>query len=76
MSARGQRFAGPFRADAGLTVASALAASGLDASRLELEITEAVLIHDDETALAILHQLRALGVRNPRWMISVPAIRR
>ena len=31
--------------------------------RLELEITEAVLIHDDETALAILHQLRAIGVR-------------
>ena len=28
-----------------------------------LEITEAVLIHDDETALAILHQLRAIGVR-------------
>jgi diguanylate cyclase (GGDEF)-like protein len=46
-----------------LTVTSALAASGLDASRLELEITEAVLIHDDETALAILHQLREIGVR-------------
>jgi diguanylate cyclase (GGDEF)-like protein/PAS domain S-box-containing protein len=46
-----------------LKVASALAASGLPASRLELEITEAVLIHDDETALHILHQLRDLGVR-------------
>jgi diguanylate cyclase (GGDEF)-like protein/PAS domain S-box-containing protein len=46
-----------------LTIASALAASGLAASRLELEITEAVLIRDDETALAILHQLRAIGVR-------------
>jgi diguanylate cyclase (GGDEF)-like protein len=45
-----------------LRVASALAAAGLPASRLELEITEAVLIRDDETALGILHQLRALGV--------------
>src|SRR5262249_25006469 len=33
-----------------LNVASALAASGLSASRLELEITEAVLMRDDETA--------------------------
>jgi diguanylate cyclase (GGDEF)-like protein/PAS domain S-box-containing protein len=46
-----------------LKIAGALAASGLAASRLELEITEAVLIRDDETALAILHQLRAIGVR-------------
>src|SRR5690242_17776466 len=46
-----------------LKVASALAASGLPASRLELEITEAVLIRDDEAALAVLHQLRAIGVR-------------
>jgi len=46
-----------------LKVASALAASGLKPERLELEITEAVLIGDDEIALAILHQLRALGVR-------------
>jgi len=46
-----------------LKVAAALAASGLDATRLELEITEAVLIRDDEEALTILHQLRALGVR-------------
>jgi diguanylate cyclase (GGDEF)-like protein len=46
-----------------LKVVAALAASGLQASRLELEITEAVLIRDDEAALAILHQLRAIGVR-------------
>ena len=46
-----------------LKVAGALAASGLAASRLELEITEAVLIRDDDAALAILHQLRAIGVR-------------
>jgi diguanylate cyclase (GGDEF)-like protein len=46
-----------------LNVAAALAASGLAASRLELEITEAVLIRDDEIALEVLHQLRALGVR-------------
>jgi diguanylate cyclase (GGDEF)-like protein/PAS domain S-box-containing protein len=46
-----------------LNVAGALAASGLSAARLELEITEAVLIRDDEAALATMHQLRALGVR-------------
>ena len=46
-----------------LKVMAALAASGLAASRLELEITEAVLIRDDDAALAILHQLRAIGVR-------------
>jgi diguanylate cyclase (GGDEF)-like protein/PAS domain S-box-containing protein len=46
-----------------LKIAGALAASGLSARRLELEITEAVLIRDDEAALAILHQLRAIGVR-------------
>jgi len=46
-----------------LHVAAALASSGLPASRLELEITEAVLIRDDEAALDMLHQLRKLGVR-------------
>jgi diguanylate cyclase (GGDEF)-like protein len=46
-----------------LNVAAALAASGLSAGRLELEITEAVLIRDDEAALEVLHQLRKLGVR-------------
>ena len=45
-----------------LKVAAALAASGLPANRLELEITEAVLIRDDEAALAMLHQLREIGV--------------
>jgi diguanylate cyclase (GGDEF)-like protein len=46
-----------------LKVAMALAASGLPANRLELEITEAVLIRDDAAALAMLHSLRGLGVR-------------
>jgi diguanylate cyclase (GGDEF)-like protein len=46
-----------------LKVVAALAASGLPAHRLELEITEAVLISDDDAALEILHQLRAVGVR-------------
>src|SRR5262245_35976761 len=45
-----------------LRVIAALAASGLPAARLELEITEAVLIRDDDAALAVLHQLRAIGV--------------
>jgi diguanylate cyclase (GGDEF)-like protein len=46
-----------------LKIVAALAESGLPANRLELEITEAVLIRDDEAALAVLHQLRAIGVR-------------
>jgi diguanylate cyclase (GGDEF)-like protein/PAS domain S-box-containing protein len=46
-----------------LKIVAALAASSLPAARLELEITEAVLIRDDDAALAILHQLRAIGVR-------------
>jgi diguanylate cyclase (GGDEF)-like protein len=46
-----------------LKIVAALAAPGLAANRLELEITEAVLIRDDEAALAILHQLRGIGVR-------------
>ena len=45
------------------TVFSALAASGLPARRLELEITESVLLQNNEATLATLHQLRALGVR-------------
>jgi EAL domain-containing protein (putative c-di-GMP-specific phosphodiesterase class I) len=44
-------------------VVGALADSRLPARRLELEITEAVLIGDVEAALSVLHQLRDLGVR-------------
>ena len=45
------------------TVTSALAAARLAPSRLELEITEAVLLQDDEAIVTMLHQLRSLGVR-------------
>jgi EAL domain-containing protein (putative c-di-GMP-specific phosphodiesterase class I) len=44
------------------TVVQALAASGLRPDRLELEITESVLLARTEANLAILNQLRALGV--------------
>jgi len=47
----------------GLTIATALAASGLPAGRLEIEITEAALMRDDETTLTTLRQLRDIGVR-------------
>ena len=46
-----------------LSVISALAASGLPANRLELEITELVLLQDNDNAFAVLHQLRDLGIR-------------
>jgi diguanylate cyclase (GGDEF)-like protein/PAS domain S-box-containing protein len=44
-------------------VTQALAAARLPPNRLELEITEAVLLQDDEAIVTMLHQLRALGVR-------------
>jgi diguanylate cyclase (GGDEF)-like protein len=43
------------------TVVSALASSGLPAYRLELEITESVLLQNNKSNLATLHQLRGLG---------------
>jgi diguanylate cyclase (GGDEF)-like protein len=46
-----------------LAVISALAASGLPAQRLEIEITEAALMQNNEQTLATLHRLRQLGVR-------------
>jgi diguanylate cyclase (GGDEF)-like protein/PAS domain S-box-containing protein len=44
-------------------VLSALAHSGLSPARLELEITESVLLNESASNLEILHQLRALGAR-------------
>ncbi len=44
-------------------VMEALTASGLPAHRLELEITESVLLNDSVTTLATLHTLKRLGVR-------------
>jgi diguanylate cyclase (GGDEF)-like protein len=45
------------------TVASALASSGLAPERLELEITESVLLSDVERTLGLVKQLRQLGVQ-------------
>src|SRR5215472_634427 len=45
------------------TVMSALASSGLSATRLELEITESVLLEKSERNIAILNQLREFGIR-------------
>jgi EAL domain-containing protein (putative c-di-GMP-specific phosphodiesterase class I) len=44
-------------------VARALSLSGLAAHRLELEITESVLLQDTDSTLGILHQIHGLGVR-------------
>jgi len=44
-------------------VIGALAASGLSPRRLELEITESVLLVGSESTLSALHELRDLGVR-------------
>ncbi len=44
-------------------IISTLAASGLAPSRLELEITEAVLVRDPDVVTETLRQLRATGVR-------------
>ncbi|HMM88709.1 EAL domain-containing protein [Bradyrhizobium sp.] len=45
------------------TVKQALKDSGLPAHRLELEITESVLLQNSEATLSVLHELRAFGVR-------------
>jgi len=44
-------------------VEAALRETGLKPTRLELEITESLLLADNEVTLKTLHKLRALGVR-------------
>jgi len=44
-------------------IVNSLAASGLPATRMEIEITESVLMQNTETTLSALHQLRDLGIR-------------
>ncbi len=44
------------------TVATILAETGFDPTRLEIEITEGVLIDDDQRARRILDQLKAIGI--------------
>lgn len=46
----------------GLDVCAALASSGLPAQRLELEITETAMLQDAATTLAMLRELKALGL--------------
>jgi len=44
-------------------VRRALAQSGLEPARLELEITESIMLDEPEQTLAVLEQLKQLGVR-------------
>ena len=45
------------------TIVGALASSGVSSDRLELEITETLLMQDNEDTIALLHRIRDLGVR-------------
>ncbi len=45
------------------SVSGALAVSGLSPERLELEITETILLQESEFTLAKLHKFRSLGIR-------------
>ena len=45
------------------TVIRSLKEAGLAAGRLELEVTESLLLQDNASTLAMLHELRALGAR-------------
>lgn len=45
------------------TILRALAASGLEPERLEVEITESIFLEGGEATLRLLHALRSLGIR-------------
>ncbi|WP_244552289.1 putative bifunctional diguanylate cyclase/phosphodiesterase [Allosphingosinicella indica] len=45
------------------SILQALANSGIDPKRLEIEITESIFLDDGGDTIAMLHSLRALGVR-------------
>ncbi len=45
------------------TIVGALATSGVAPHRLELEITESLLMQDNEENIALLHKIRSLGVQ-------------
>jgi diguanylate cyclase (GGDEF)-like protein len=51
------------RSGLGASVVQALAASGLDPKRLEIEITESIFLETSDSTLSILHSLREMGVR-------------
>ena len=44
-------------------VEDALRASGLKPSRLEIEVTESLMLQDNETTMNILHRLHSIGVK-------------
>jgi diguanylate cyclase (GGDEF)-like protein len=45
------------------TVKDTLQRTGLDATRLELEITESVMLNDNQETIKTLHDLRGLGIK-------------
>ncbi len=45
------------------TVAQALSLAGLQSHQLELEVTESVLLRNDDASLEVLAQLREMGIR-------------
>jgi predicted signal transduction protein with EAL and GGDEF domain len=51
------------RADLAETVARILEETGLDPGRVEIELTESVLLENSDTALSMLKELKSLGVR-------------
>jgi diguanylate cyclase (GGDEF)-like protein len=45
------------------TIINALAETGIDPARVELEITESVLLHDCEANIGVLNKIHALGLK-------------